>query len=319
MEFKTVMEKKMATKHFSDFGRFDFMKLSPTMATISVITFVLALFFIFTKGFHYGIDFDGGTEIQAKFATTPDTGKIRDVVDRIGADGASVQAFGDEDEVLIRMAQAKGDTVQDTNRLNKERVSAVTLALKSELALPEDGIRRVDTVGPQVGSEMKTQAILSILYSLLVIMVYIGLSFDFRYSPGAVICLFHDTIVLLGIYAMIGREVNTQVLAGVLTLIGYSINDTIVVYDSMRGNEHLYKEKGMNFIINRSVNDMLVRTILTGGTTFISATCLYVFGSGVIQDIAFTMMIGIILGTFSSVYVAAPLVPLTDKLFKKLS
>lgn len=309
----------MSNKNFSDFGRFDFMKISPIMATISIVTFILALFFIFTKGFHYGIDFEGGTEIQAKFSGPPDTSKIRELVDRIGSDGASVQSFGDENEVLIRMAQAKGATIQETNRLNKERVSAVSEALKKELALPEDGIRRVDTVGPQVGSELKSQAILSVLYSLLVIMIYIGLSFDFRYSPGAVICLFHDTIVLLGIYSMIGREVNTQVLAGVLTLIGYSINDTIVVYDAMRGNEGLFKEKGMSFIINRSVNDMLVRTILTGGTTFISATCLYVFGTGVIQDIAFTMMLGIILGTFSSVYVAAPLVPLTDKLFKKLS
>lgn len=308
----------MSTKTYNDFGRFDFMKLSPLMATISVVTFVIALFFIFTKGFHYGIDFEGGTEIQAKFSQAPDVSKIRSLVDEV-AQGSSVQSFGTGNEVLIRMQQAKGADNSETNRLNQERVSKVTEALKKELALPEDGILRVDTVGPQVGSEMKTQALLAILYSLLVIMIYIGLSFDFRYSPGAVICLFHDTVVLLGIYSMIGREINTQVLAGILTLIGYSINDTIVVYDSMRGNEPLYKEKGMGFIINRSVNEMLVRTIMTGGTTLISAICLFVFGTGVIQDIAFTMIIGILLGTFSSIYVAAPLVPVTDRLFKKMS
>lgn len=294
------------------------MKLAPAMGTISVVTFVLALFFIFTKGFHFGIDFEGGTEIQAKFAEKPNIEKIRELIDRVGGDGGTVQTLGTENEVLMRMQQAKGKTNEETNQLNKERVSVVTEALKKEAGLPENGIQRVDSVGPQVGSEMKSQALLAILYSLIVIMVYIGLSFDFRYAPGAVICLFHDTIVLLGIYAFLGKEVNTQVLAGVLTLIGYSINDTIVVYDSIRGNEPLYKEKGMGFIINRSVNEMLVRTLITGGTTLLTCICLYTIGTGVIEEIAFTMIVGILLGTFSSVYVAAPLVPITDKLFKKL-
>ncbi len=309
----------MTAKNFANFGKIDFMKMSPIMGGISVLTFIVALFFIFTKGFHFGIDFEGGTEVQVKFASTPDVAQIRTLLTDIGADGASVQTFGLENEVLIRMQQAKGATNQETNKLNQVLLEKLTKTLKEKMALPEDGIRRVDSVGPQVGAELKNQAMLSVLYSLILILIYVGLRFDFRYSPGAVLCLFHDTIVLLGIYSLLGREVNIQVLAGVLTLIGYSLNDTIVIYDSIRENEPIYKEKGLNFVINRSVNEMLVRTVLTGGTTLISSFCLFFIGTGVIQDIAFTMIIGVLLGTFSSVYVAAPMIPLTDKFIKKFA
>ncbi len=309
----------MTTKNFADFGKYDFMKIAPIMGAISIITFVVALIVISTKGFHYGIDFEGGTELQVQFATIPDVAKVRTILDEIGAEGSTVQTFGTGNEVLIRMGQAKGATFQETNKLNQARIDKLTTALKTQMSLPENGIMRVDSVGPQVGSELKKQALLSILYSLLVILLYIGLRFDFRYSPGAVICLFHDTIVLLGIFSILGREVNIQVLAGVLTLIGYSLNDTIVVYDSIRENEPTYKDKGFSFVINRSLNEMLVRTLLTGTTTLISAFSLFWFGSGVIQDIAFTLLIGVVLGTFSSIYVAAPLIPITDKLFKKFA
>jgi len=295
----------------------DFMKISPIMGGISMITFVVALVFIFTKGFNYGIDFSGGTEMQVKFSSTPDVNKIRQTVDKIDTGGTSVQSFGTDNEVLIRMQQAKGSNNVETNRLNQERIAAVTKVLQEDLGMAPDGVRRVDTVGPQVGAELQTQAALSILYSLIVVMIYIGLRFDFRYSPGAVLCLFHDAIVLLGIYSAFNHEVNVQVLAGVLTLIGYSMNDTIVVFDSVRGNEPIYKDKGLPFIINRSLNEMMIRTILTSGTTMIASLCLFFFGSGSIKDIALTMIIGIILGTYSSIYVAAPLITITDKVLKK--
>jgi preprotein translocase subunit SecF len=309
----------MTTKNFADFGKYNFMKLAPIMGTISIVTFIAALIIIGMKGFHYGIDFEGGTELQVQFASPPDVSKVRKILDEMGAEGATVQSFGTGNEVLIRMAQAKGATFQETNKMNQVQIDKLSASLKEQMALPEGGILRVDSVGPQVGSELKNQALLSILYSLLVILLYIGLRFDFRYSPGAVICLFHDTIVLLGIFSLLGREVNIQVLAGVLTLIGYSLNDTIVVYDSIRENEPTYKEKGFTFVINRSLNEMLVRTLLTGTTTLLSAFSLFWFGSGVIQDIAFTLLIGVVLGTFSSIYVAAPLIPITDKLFKKFA
>jgi preprotein translocase subunit SecF len=296
----------------------DFMRLAPAMGTISVVTFIIALGFIFFKGFHYGIDFSGGTEMQVKFAAPPDANKIRQTLAKAGVPDALVQTIGTENEILIRMQQPRGKDNAETNKLNQERVGVVTKALQAEDGLPEDGVQRVDTVGPQVGAELQSQALLSVLYSLLVILIYVGLRFDFRYAPGAVICLFHDTVVVLGIYSLIGREINVQVLAGVLTLIGYSINDTIVVFDCVRGNEATYKQKGLYFVINHSINDMMVRTILMGTTTMIASVCLFVFGVGAIHDIALTMIIGIILGTYSSIYVAAPLIPITDKLMKRL-
>jgi preprotein translocase subunit SecF len=307
----------MKNNTFNDFGTFDFMKVAPIMGAISVVTFIVALFFIFTKGFEYGIDFAGGTEMQAKFAQAPDVAKIRSSLETAGIQGFSVQSFGTENEVLIRIQQAQAATASETNKMNQEQISKVTELLKKDLALPEDGIRRVDSVGPQVGSELKNQALLSIFYSLLVILIYVGLRFDFRYSPGAVICLFHDTVVVLGIFSIMGKEINIQVLAGILTLIGYSINDTIVVYDSIRANEPIYKEKGLSFVINRSMNEMLVRTVLTGCTTISTCVFLYFMGSGVIQDIAFTLLLGVLLGTYSSIYVASPLIPITERLMKK--
>jgi preprotein translocase subunit SecF len=307
----------MKKSDFSDFGTFDFMKVAPIMGGISILFFVLALFFIFTKGFKYGIDFAGGTEIQAKFDAAPDVEKIRKTLEAGGVEGLSVQTFGTENEVLIRMQQAKGETASETNKINQEHISKVTTLLKGDLGLSEDGIRRVDSVGPQVGNELKQQAGLSIFYSLILILIYVGLRFDFRYSPGAVVCLFHDAIVVLGIFSIMGKEINVQVLAGILTLIGYSINDTIVVYDNIRANEPIYKEKGLNFVINRSMNEMLVRTVLTGCTTLSTCVFLYFMGSGVIQDIAFTLLLGVLLGTYSSIYVASPLIPITERFMKR--
>lgn len=307
----------MKESKFSDYGNYDFMKVAPIMGVISVLTFIVALFFIFTKGFEYGIDFSGGTEIQAKFAGEPDLAKIRSSLETAGIQGLSVQSFGTENEVLIRMQQSKAESDSEANKQNQAQIAKVTEILKKDLGLPEDGVRRVDSVGPQVGSELKRQATLSIFYSLLVILIYVGLRFDFRYSPGAVICLFHDTIVVLGIFSILGREINVQVLAGILTLIGYSINDTIVVYDNIRANEPIYREKGLNFVINRSMNEMLVRTVLTGCTTISTCVFLYFMGSGVIQDIAFTLLLGVLLGTYSSIYVASPLIPITERFMKK--
>lgn len=307
----------MKESKFSDYGNYDFMKVAPLMGGISVVMFVVALFFIFTKGFEYGIDFAGGTEIQAKFNQEPDVAKIRSTLEAAGIQGLSVQSFGTDNEVLVRMQQAKAATDSEANKMNQEQIAKVSDILTKDLGLPEDGIRRVDSVGPQVGSELKRQAALSIFYSLLVLLIYVGLRFDFRYSPGAILCLFHDAVVVLGIFSILGREINIQVLAGILTLIGYSINDTIVVYDNIRANEPIYREKGLNFVINRSMNEMLVRTILTGCTTISTCVFLYFMGSGVIQDIAFTLLLGVLFGTYSSIYVASPLIPITERLMKK--
>jgi preprotein translocase subunit SecF len=142
----------------------------------------------------------------------------------------------------------------------------------------------------------------------------VGLRFDYKFAPGAVLCLAHDAIITLGIFVLVGKEVNVPVLAAILSLMGFSLNDTIVVFDRIRETESHYREKGIRYIINKSINDMLGRTIITSGTTFVSSLCLYIFADGTVSDIAFALCIGIIFGTYSSIYVAAPLVLGMEKL-----
>jgi preprotein translocase subunit SecF len=169
-------------------------------------------------------------------------------------------------------------------------------------------------VGPQVGAELKRNGFLAVFYCLLVILIYVGLRFDYKYSPGAVICLFHDAVITLAIFVLVGKEVNVPILAAILSLIGFSLNDTIVVFDRIRETEDHYRHKSISFIINKAINDMLERTIITSGTTFVSALSLYLFAGGTVSDIAFAICVGIFFGTYSSIYVAAPLILFVDKL-----
>jgi preprotein translocase subunit SecF len=180
-------------------------------------------------------------------------------------------------------------------------------------------VRRVDSVGPAIGAELKRNGILAALYSFLVILIYVAVRFDYKYAPGAVLCLVHDSLFTLGIFSLIGKEVNTQIMAAVLTLIGYSLNDTIVTFDRIRETAPKNRDKSLKYIINRAINDMLGRTILTAGTTLLACTALYIAAGGVIEDIAFTLIIGILIGTYSSIYVAAPLILVMDKVQRSVA
>lgn len=309
---KTVNNNKVS----SEYGRFDFMKMAPVLSMVGLVFVVLSAGAIMSKGFRYGIDFSGGTEIQVQFASKPPVGEIRNFLETL-VGGVMVQTLGEENEVLIRMQMAKGTTEKEINEKNNQQIKAVTSGLVDKFQLADGSIRRVDSVGPQVGQQLKTDGILAALYSLLVILIYIGLRFDYKYAPAAVLCLVHDVMITLGIFAILGKEVNVQILAAILTIIGYSLNDTIINFDRIRENEQVYKGRELKFIVNRSVNDVLSRTALTSLTTLLSVIALYIFAGGVIEDLAFTLGIGVIFGTFSSVYIAAPLMILTDKLMKQ--
>lgn len=297
-----------------EYGRIDFFAIAPLMGGLSVLAVVVSLVFIFTKGFNYGIDFAGGTEMQIKFTQPVDVGQLRQLAEQLGAKNASVQSFGGGSEYLVRMETFDAPTEKEVNQKQQEFVTKLTTELKAKFALPEDGLRRVDTVGPQVGSELKRNGLLAAFYSFLMILIYVAMRFDYKYAPGAVLCLVHDALVTLGVFSILGREVNVQIMAAVLTLIGYSLNDTIVTFDRIRETLPMQRERGMKFVINRAINDMLGRTILTAGATMIAVVAMYVFGSGVIADISFTLMIGIIVGAYSSIYVAAPFILLMEKL-----
>ena len=299
-----------------DRGSIDFVGKAVLFGFISVGLVVASFVVIFTKGLNYGIDFAGGTEVQVKFAQTVHADELRKFTDSLKLNNAQVQGFGDSNEFLIRYQSPEGKTDKETNVKIKETMELVTSGIKKEFAAAGPEIRRVDSVGPQVGDELKRNAILALFYSLFIILIYVALRFDYKYAPGAVFCLFHDAIIVVGIFALLGEEINVQIMAAILTLIGYSLNDTIVNYDRIRENIQLYPDQDLGLIINRSINEVLHRTILTVVTVAIAVLSLYLWGGGVIKEIAFALGIGLFFGTYSSIYVAAPIILVGEKLKK---
>ena len=297
-----------------DTGKYDFLGKARYMIPVWTLIMLFCVFEIMYKGLDYGIDFSGGTEIQVQFQKPVSADDLRRLTSQLGYDEAGVQSFGEKNEYLIRLESVFGKDEKETNSLQKAMVSKITEGLQNHFKDNVVELRRVDAVGPQVGEELKRNSILAAFYSLFMILIYIGLRFDYKYAPGAVLCLLHDLIIMIGIFSIFDREVNVQTLAAILTLIGYSLNDTIINFDRIRENEKLYPDQDFYGLVNRSVNDMLSRTILTVLTTEIAVGALYFLSDGVIQQIAFTLGIGIILGTFSSIYIASPLVIYADRL-----
>lgn len=301
----------------ADYGKFDFVGKIGLFGGISLVLTIISLIYLAVHGINYGIDFKGGTEIQIKFAQPVTIDQIRDSVKGMDLGEYGVQSIGDSNEYVLRFQGQQGKTDKETNELLNKSIADVKEKISTTFSTQGPDIRRVDTVGPQVGGELKRNGLLAMFYCLLVILVYVAIRFDYNYSPGAVACLFHDAVITLAIYVFVGKEVNIPIMAAILTLIGFSLNDTIVVFDRIRETEHKYAKNGFGFIINKSINDMLSRTIITSGTVFISALCLYIFAGGVVSDIAFALCIGIIFGTYSSIYVAAPMILITEKLRSK--
>lgn len=300
-------------KKQESYGKFDFVGKSVFFGSISGILVILSLIYLGVRGISWGIDFLGGTEVQVKFESPVKIDTLRTLVDKQGLVDAGIQGFGDDKEYIIRFQLPSKGTEKELNQINRANIERLKGAVTQEFAAQKPEFRRVDSVGPQVGAELKRNGFLSVFYCLLIILMYIGLRFDYKYAPGAVVCLAHDAIVTLAIFVLVGKEVNIPVLAAILTLIGYSLNDTIVVFDRIRETEGLYAERGIKFIVNKAINEMLQRTIITSAATFTSATALWLLTDGVVEDIAFALVIGILFGTYSSIYVAAPFVMLLDR------
>lgn len=298
------------------FGKFDFVGKVGLFGGISLALVVVSLIYLAIRGINYGIDFKGGTEVQVKFSQPVSIEQVRSTVDGLGLGEVGVQGFGELSEYIIRWQIHEMKTDKETNEFLNSSIAKVKTAITTSLQSSQPEFRRVDTVGPQVGAELKRNGFLAVFYCLLVILIYVALRFDYKYSPGAVLCLFHDAVITLAVFVAVGKEVNVPILAAVLTLIGYSLNDTIVVFDRIRETEHVFARRGWKFIINRAINDMLSRTLITSGTVFVSSLCLYFLAGGTVSDIAFALCIGIFFGTYSSIYVAAPMILLMERLRK---
>ena len=250
--------------------------------------------------FNYGVDFAGGTVVQLRFEKKADLDRLRNALKKAGLKDVVIQDFGSPMEVLIRMERSSESL--------KGLQNQVTEAVKNYYSDNPFEARRVEMVGPKVGRELKEKGIEAIIYALIGILLYISWRFEFRFALGAVVALFHDVTITAGVFALLRKQVDLQILAALLTIVGYSLNDTIVVYDRIRENMAMRRGEGFVPLVNRSINETLSRTILTSLTTFLAVAALWVLGSEVIKGFAFAMMIGIIVGTYSSIFIASPLV-----------
>ena len=294
-------------------SQINFLKAAKFFSPLSTAVSFLALISILVLGFKYGIDFSGGNEVQVRFEKPVTAGQIRQALAQSGIEKSSVQQFGIEQEFLIRIE------VSEKEEENNKRLEVLTQTLKDNFIKEGFEIRRIDSVGPQIGKELRRNGILSLIYSLLMILIYLGLRFDSRYAPSAVFCLFHDAMITMSIFAIFKLEVNVQTLAAILAIIGYSLNDTIVTFDRIRENyQAIGSKKSFYDICNQSLNEVLSRTLLTSITTLLAILAMYIFADGVIKDFAFTLSIGIVIGTYSSIYVATPLLIFMNKLQKSI-
>jgi preprotein translocase subunit SecF len=253
-----------------------------------------------------GVDFRGGTEVQIQFANTPDIGAIRSAISAAGINDAKIVPFGGDvnrNEVLISLPEQKNETSLDQGR------QTVVSTLKAHYGNPFDPDKgvKVDVVGPTVGKQLQNKAIMATLYSLLGMLIYLWFRFQLIYGVAAVIACFHDTLITIGAFALTGQEISLTVIAAILTLVGYSMNDTIVVFDRIRENLRLNRREGLADVVNRSINQTLSRTVLTSGLTFLTVLSLYIFGGQVLKGFSFALVIGILIGTYSSIAVAAPM------------
>jgi len=253
-----------------------------------------------------GVDFRGGTEVQIQFQNRPDIGAIRQAVDKAGIHDATIQNYGGElnsNEVLISLPEQKNESNLDVGR------AEVVEGLQQYYSNPFDPAKgvKVDVVGPTVGRQLQSKAAMATLYSLLGMLVYLWFRFQLIYGVAAVVACFHDTLITVGFFALTGQEVSLTVIAAILTLIGYSMNDTIVVFDRIRENLRLSRRESLPDVVNRSINQTLSRTVLTSGLTFLTVLSLYAFGGQVLKGFSFALVIGILIGTYSSIAIAAPM------------
>ncbi len=280
----------------------NFVGMFRVYTSISVIAVLASLVLLMTKGLNYGVDFKGGAEVQVKFAQSVDTSTLRSALEAENINYSSVQSIGEPsmNEFLIKIAAS--DKNINTN------TESVVQAINTKFADKGIDIRRTEIVGPKAGEELKSAGIWAMIWSMLGIMVYVGLRFDIKYAPGAVVALIHDVIVTLGVLVITQTEFNLQILGAILALIGYSINDTVVIYDRIREKEQSSQRKPIVDLMNEGLTETLGRTILTAGTTFTVCVVMFMLGGGVIHDFFFTLWVGIIAGTYSTLFVASPLV-----------
>lgn len=275
---------------------------------VSAVLIAISLLLTFVKGPNFGIDFTGGALVQMKFEEPVTTAALRNSLARAGRSQVQIQALGAaRTEFIIRVA---GENPGDF-------AGVLAQALDADFPGNERQILREETVEPKIGKELLTRTMWAVIIALLLILVYVSFRFDYRFGTAAVIALFHDAIITIGVLVLTQREVSIVVVGALLTIIGYSINDSIVISDRIREKTKKLRRESYNVILNTGINETLSRTILTVGTTLLAVLALLIFGGSVIADFAFTLLVGFLIGTYSSIFVLAGLVSVWEERFPK--
>lgn len=275
-----------------------FVRFRHIAVGFSLVIVVAAFVMMFTKGFNFGIDFKGGTVIEIATKEPADLTDLRTRLGKLEIGEVQLQRFGDDHDVLIRVGAAEGDEDIDAGKAIVEKV-------KAELGSEVD-YRRIESVGPQVSGELIRAATLAVLVSVAAMFAYIWFRFEWQFGLGAVLSIVHDVMATILVFSLFQLEFNLTTIAALLTIVGYSMNDTVVVFDRMRENLRKYKKMDLGELIDLSLNETLSRTIMTSVTTLLALVSLFVFGGEVIRSFTFAMIFGILIGTYSSIYVAAP-------------
>ena len=276
---------------------------------LSVTIFILSIIFIFFKGLNYGIDFKGGTLIELRIDTSINASSIRDTLNSMDLGDINVKKFGKEGDYLIK--------VEQKNIENGNLIPEIKKKLSNNLNAEID-FRRVESVGPKVSTELLESSIIAISLALAAMLFYIWVRFEWQFSIGSIIALFHDVIITLGIFSVLSLEINLSIIAAVLTIVGYSMNDTVVIYDRIRENIFKYTKISISDVANLSINETLARTIITSVTTLLALISIYILGGEILRGFSFAMILGVIIGTYSSIFVASPILKFFKVSYKTL-
>lgn len=286
----------------------DFIGKRHLWYTVSSSLILLGLITVAIRGLNYGIGFVGGEEVTLQFNPAVSVGQVRASMNKIGEGDAQIKTFGSANQLLIRVKAHKNRSAATTGQ-------AIMAQLQKSYPHTKITLLQDDRIGPEIGKELRRDAVIAIFYSLVAIMIYVSLRFQFIYAVGAVVALFHDVLITLGAVAIFGwlvpwlnLQIDQTMVAAFLTLVGYSMNDTVVIFDRIRENLKIYKGENLIRVMNRSINDTLSRTIITSGTAFGVLLVLLIFGGEVTRGFAFAMLVGVITGTYSSIYVASAIV-----------
>lgn len=294
--------------------KFDFLGNARVAIMISLVLVVASFGLYFARGLNYGIDFRGGTMITVATVEKPDVGAIRSTLSGLDVGDFSVSEIFDPAQEITGSTPNQVTVRIEQKDDNEETQNALILEVKTALGDDFEGIQflQTDSVGAKVSGELVKAAVLAIIAAIGAVLFYIWLRFEWQFSVGAVAALVHDVILTIGVFALVQLEFNLAIIAAILTIVGYSLNDTVVVFDRVRENLRRYKKKPLDEVLNQSINETLSRTIMTSVTTLIALIALYVLGGDVIRNFTFAMIWGVLVGTYSSIFIASPILHRLD-------